>query len=170
MDVTPIITWAAPIASTIIITAATASINSRMKRHDELAAERHAETEQKRKADAEWRETVDKLLAEQSEALKSVAQDRDDWYAWREEMVKRMDAQDERTMSMLKAQCTQMRSDTLHRVHRYLDDLGCASTEEKDAFWAEYQEYCELCKQYGIENEFVDELARRVMALPERPI
>lgn len=73
-------------------------------------------------------------------------------------------------MSMLKSQVTQMRSDCLHRIHRYLDDLGCASTEEKDAFWAEYQEYCALCEQYGIENSFVDELAKRVMALPEREI
>lgn len=170
MDITPIITWAASIASTIIITAATASINSHMKRHDELAAERHAETEEKRKADAKWRETVDKLLSEQSEALKHVAEDRTEWYAWRKEIVKRMDAQDERTMSMLKAQCTQMRSDCLHKMHRYIDDLGCASVEEKDAFWAEYQEYSELCEQYGIENKFVDELAKRVMDLPERPI
>ena len=166
----PIIGWLAPILSTIIITAATASINSHMKRHDELAAERHAETEKKRKADAEWRETVDKLLAEQAEALKHVADDRVDWYAWREEIVKLMDAQDERIMSVLKGQCTQMRSDVVHRAHRYLDDLGMASTEEKDAFWAEYQEYCLLCKQYGIENSFVDELAQRVMALPGREL
>lgn len=166
----PIIGWLAPILSTIIITAATASINSHMKRHDDLADARHAETEKKRKADAEWRETVDKLLAEQAEALKHVAEDRVDWYAWREEMVKLMDAQDERTMAMLKAQVTQMRSDGIHKAHRYLDDLGCASTEEKNAFWAEYEEYCELCEQYGIENKFVDELAKRVMQLPERKI
>lgn len=166
----PIIGWLAPILSTIIITAATASINMHMKKHDEMAAERHAETEERRKADAEWRETVDKLLAEQAEALKHVAEDRVDWYAWREEMVKRMDKQDDKFMSMLKAQVTQMRSDTLHKCHRYLDDLGMASTEEKNAFWAEYEEYCELCEKYGIENNFVKELAQRVMQLPEREI
>lgn len=166
----PIIGWLAPILSTIIITAATASINSHMKRHDELADARHAETEQKRKADAEWRDAVDKLLAEQAEALKHVAEDRVDWYAWREEIVKLMDAQDERIMSVLKGQCTQMRSDVLHRAHRYLDDLGMASTEEKNAFWSEYEEYCELCEKYGIDNSFVDELAQRVMQLPEREI
>lgn len=166
----PIIGWLAPILSTIIITAATASINSHMKRHDELADARHAETEQKRKADVEWRDAVDKLLAEQAEALKHVAEDRVDWYAWREEMVERMDKQNKQIMSVLKSHCTQMRSDLTHRIHRYLDDLGCASTEEKNAFWAEYQEYCELCEHYGIENNFVDELARRVMSLPEREI
>lgn len=166
----PIISWLAPIVSTIIITAASASINSSMKRHDQLADARHAETEAKRKADEEWRQTVDKLLSEQSAALSSVAQDRVDWYAWRAEIVDRMDEQDDKFMSMLKAQVTQMRSDTLHKCHRYLDDLGMASTEEKTSFWAEYEEYCELCEKYGIENNFVKELAQRVMHLPEREI
>ena len=166
----PIIGWLSPILSTIIITAATASINAHIKRHDQLAEERNAKTEEKRKADAEWRESVDRALGEQSEALRAVAQDRADWYEWRAEMVERMDAQNERTMSMLKSQVTQMRSDCMHRIHRYLDDLGMASTEEKTAFWAEYEEYCELCEKYGIENNFVKELAQRVMSLPEREI
>lgn len=170
MDVTPIITWAASIASTIIITLATASINSHMKRHDELAAERHAETEEKRKADAEWRDAVDKLLSEQSEALKHVAQDRIDWYAWREEIVESMESQKKQTSAVLKGQTTQMRSDLIHRAHRYLDDLGRASTDEKDAFNDEYSDYCAICEAYGITNSFIDELARRVMALPEREI
>lgn len=168
--IAPIIGWLAPMISTIIITFATASINSHMKRHDEIAAERHAETEEKRKADAEWRDTVDKLLLRQSEELKRVADDREDWYTWRAEIMKRMDNQDDKFMSMLKSQVTQMRSDTLHRAHRYLDDLGMASTEEKAAFWAEYEEYCELCEKYGIENNLVKELAQRVMQLPEREI
>lgn len=166
----PIISWLAPILSTIIITAATASINSRMKLHDQMAEARHAETEEKRRADAEWHATVDRLLSEQADALKHVAEDRIDWYSWRAEIVERMDEQDDKFMSMLKAQVTQMRSDTLHRIHRYLDDLGMASTEEKTAFWAEYEEYCELCEKYGIENNFVKELAQRVMDLPERKI
>lgn len=166
----PIVGWLAPIVSTIIITAATASINSHMKRHDELADARHAETEEKRKADAEWRDTVDKLLAKQSEALERVAQDRNKWYAWREEMVERMDTQDERTMSILRGQTTQMRSDLIHRAHRYLDDLGRASTDEKEAFDEEYKDYCAICEAYGIENSFIDSLQKRVMSLPEREI
>lgn len=170
MDLQPIVQWAAPIASTIIITAATVSINAQAKRHERIAEERHQETEKKRKQEAEWRDEVDRLLQGQDAALKSVAEDRIDWYAWREQMVTHMTCQDERIMSMLKAQCTQMRSDTVHRAHRYLDDLGCASTEEKNAFWAEYKDYCELCEQYGIENSFVDELAKRVMSLPERTV
>lgn len=53
-----IIAWAAPIASTIIVTAATASINAHIKRRDQVADERHAETEAKRKAEAEWRSSA----------------------------------------------------------------------------------------------------------------
>ena len=137
-----LIGWLAPILSTIIITAATSSINAHLQRSQKLADERHAETEAKRKAEAEWRAAVDKHFAEQ----------------------------DDKIQAILKAQVTQMRSDTLHRIHRYLDDLGCASTEEKNAFWAEYEEYCELCEKYGIENDFVETLAHRVMDLPERPL
>lgn len=168
--IAPIIGWLAPMISTIIITFATASINSHMKRHDEIAAERHAETEEKRKADAKWRDEVDKLLSEQSEELRRVANDREDWYAWRAEIVRLIDKQDERTVAVLKGQCTQMRSDLIHRAHRYLDDLGRASTDEKEAFNAEYKDYCAICDAYGIENNFINELAKRVMALPEREI
>lgn len=162
--------WLSPILSAVIVAAATASINSSVKRHDQLADERHAETEAKRKAEAEWRSSVDALLSEQAKAIKSVADERADWFEWRNEIVTNMDRQDRKIMSMLKSQVTQMRSDVIHRTHRYLDDLGCASTEEKAAFWAEYEEYCDLCEQYGIDNELVDELAQRVMHLPERQI
>lgn len=83
--------------------------------------------------------------------------------AWREEMERRIDA-------VLKGQTTQMRSDLVHRAHRYVDDLKAASTEEKDAFWDEYKDYCIICKAYGIENSFIDQLAQRVMQLPERGV
>lgn len=145
----PIIGWLAPILSTIIITAATASINAHIKRHEQIAEERNAKTEEKRKAEAEWRERLERRM---------------------EEIEHKMEEQDKKTNSVLKGQCTQMRSDVVHRAHRYLDDLGKASTEEKAAFWSEYEEYCDLCAQYGIENNFVDELAQRVIALPEREI
>ena len=104
--------------------------------------ERHEETERKRKAEAEWRDDVER----------------------------RLEQQDEKICAILKGQTTQMRSDLIHRAHRYLDDLGKASTDEKDAFNDEYRDYCAICDAYGIENSFIDELARRVMALPERQI
>lgn len=134
--------WLAPICATLVTLAGQLWLNGRFKAADEKRDAARAETEAKRAAEAAWRDSVDK----------------------------RMDEHDDKIMSMLKSQVTQMRSDLLHRAHRYIDDLGCASIEEKDAFWAEYVEYCELCEQYGIENSFVDELVQRVMSLSEREL
>lgn len=138
---TSFIGWAAPIASTVIVTALTAQIKARQDAAERKRDEAQAETEAKRRAEAEWRERVDG----------------------------RLDRQDEKIAAVLKGQTTQMRSDLVHRAHRYIDDLGCAGMEEKDAFWAEYEDYCEICKQHGIKNSFVDRLARQVMELPDRP-
>lgn len=165
-----IISWLASILSTIIITAATVSINAQAKKHERIAEERHQETETKRKEEAEWRDNVDQLMQEQSDALKSVAKDKVDWFAWRAEWIAQMKTQDERIDTILRAQCTQMRSDILHKCHRYLDDLGCASTEEKQALNAEHQEYAAMCEANSIVNSFVDKLVERVMQLPEREI
>lgn len=165
-----IISWLAPILSTIIITAATASINAQAKKHERVAEERHQETEKKRKQEAEWRNDVDRLMQEQGNALKSVANDREDWYAWRAEMIAQMQAQDNRIDAILQAQCTQMRSDIIHKCHRYLDDLGRASTEEKEALNAEHEDYAAMCEANHIVNNFVDKLVERVMQLPEREI
>lgn len=136
-----IISWLAPILSTIIITAATASINAQAKKHERVAEERHQETEKKRKVEAEWRA----------------------------EIASQMQDQDKRINTILRAQCTQMRSDAIHRAHRYIDDLGCASMEEKQSFYAEWEEYQRICEAYGITNNFVDGLVQQVMNLPDRP-
>ena len=170
MDATPIVAWLAPILSTIIITAATASINAQVKRHEVVADERHAETEAKRKAEVEWREAIDKLLESQGESLRAVAEDRDDWLQWRERIMEQMEGQDRRIDTVLALQCSQTRSDILHKCHRYLDDIGKASTEEKQALKAEHDDYAEICKANGIENEFIDLLVQRVMELPEREV
>lgn len=90
--------------------------------------------------------------------------------AWREGVDRRLAEQDSKIDAVLKGQTTQMRSDLVHRAHRYLDDLGMASSDEKDAFWDEYKDYCIICKAYGIENSFIDQLAQRVMQLPERQV
>lgn len=89
---------------------------------------------------------------------------------WRERVVTRLDQQDERIDTILTAQCSQMRSDIVHKCHRYLDDLGKASTEEKDALKAEHDEYSAVCKANGIVNNFVDMMVQRVMELPERDV
>lgn len=144
-----VVTWLAPILSTIIITAATASINAQVKHHELIAKERHSETEAKRKAEKEWQESVIKRLDKQ---------------------VKRLDEQDKRIDTVLSLQCSQTRSDILHKCHRYLDDVGRASTEEKEALKAEHQDYADICKANGIENDFIDLLVQRVMELPERDV
>lgn len=87
---------------------------------------------------------------------------------WREHVVTRLDQQDERIDTILTAQCSQMRSDLIHRAHRYVDDLGCAGTEEKQSFWAEYEDYMRICDANNIVNHFIDNLAKQVMALPNR--
>lgn len=142
MSAQPIITWLAPILAALMTCAGQLWLNQRFKRADEKRDDARKSTEAKRAAEAEWRQCIEH----------------------------RLDQQDEKIDSVLKGQCTQMRSDIVHKAHRYLDDLGKASTEEKQAFWAEYEDYQNVCEQYGIENHFVDELARRVMELPERDI
>lgn len=164
MDLAPIITWAAPILSTIIITAATASINSHMKRHDQMAEERHAEIEERRKADAEWHETVDRLLSEQAEALKHVAEDRTDWYSWRAEIVKLMDSQDGKLDSLTNATQTTMRTTLLHYIEKYLT-RGWLTPEERSSLMDMHKKYSAL-NANGLINGYM----ARIAELPDREI
>lgn len=164
--ITSVLAWVAPIASTVLTTYAVALINRGERKRDEA----RAETDAKRESEREWRADVDRLMREQGAALQSVADDRSDWYAWRAEVIEQMRAQDDRIDTVLQAQCTQMRSDIIHKCHRYLDDLGKASTEEKEALKAEHGEYTALCKANGIVNSFVDIMVERVMELPEREV
>lgn len=153
-----------------LVTLGQRKLNQRMDEGERKRDEARAEADAKRAAEAEWRNNVERQLSEQNEALKHVAEDRIDWYAWRAEIVNLMNIQDKQMDTVLKGQTTQMRSDLIHRAHRYLDDLGMASTDEKDAFNDEYKDYCAICEAYGITNSFIDELARRVMSLPERSL
>lgn len=132
---TPIITWAAPIASTIIITWLTALINRWM---DESKKDRQKEADERK--------------------------------AWRAGVDRRLDSQDGKIDTLLDLSCSQNRSDVVHKCHRYLDDLGCASSEEKQALWAQHEDYKKVCDANGIENHFVEQLVQRVMELPERTI
>ena len=135
------LTYLAPIASTLIITAGQLALNQRVKLSDERRAQEQRRTDEKRRAEAEWRQSVDA----------------------------RLDAQDAKIAAVLDAQCTQMRSDITHKIHRYMDDLHCASTEEKQSLYAEYEVYCGICSKFGIENHFVERLIQQVMELPDRP-
>lgn len=117
-------------------------LNQRMDEGEAKRNQAKADTDAKRAAEAEWRNSIEH----------------------------RLDAQDEKIFAVLKGQTTQMRSDLVHKAHRYIDDLGCASTEEKDAFNEQYEDYCAICKAHGIKNSFVDEMAQQVMNLPSRSI
>lgn len=143
------IQWLAPILSTIIVTAATASINAHLQRSQKVADERHAETEAKRKAEAEWRSAI----AERLDGIDN-----------------RLDDIEEKQSRSISQQASQTRSDIVHKCHRYLDDLGRASTEEKEALADEHKQYSEFCDDLGIDNNFIDELVARVMELPEREV
>ena len=135
-----LIGWAAPIVASILICFGQAMVNlGQRKISDRMDKDKEA-TDAKRKAEAEWREDIDK----------------------------RMNCQDTKIESVLEAQCTQMRSDITHKIHRYMDDLKCASTEEKDSLWAEYEVYCDICAKHGIKNHFVEQLVKQVMDLPDR--
>lgn len=117
-------------------------LNMRMDEGERVRNDARAETEAKRAAEAKWRDDV----------------------------TRRLDKQDERIDTILTAQCSQMRSDIVHKCHRYLDDLGKASTEEKDALKAEHDEYSAVCEANEITNNFVDIMVQRVMELPERDV
>jgi len=137
-----VLAWLAPILSTLIICAGQLALNDRFKHADEKRDEARLETEMERKKDEEWRRRIEH----------------------------RIELQDDRISTILSAQCTQMRSDIIHKCHRYLDDLGCASTEEKEALNAEHEDYSAICEANDIVNHFVDGLIERVMALPERKV
>jgi len=132
------------IISTLIIPLALLAgqlwLNQRFKKADEKREEARLETTEKRAQDAQWRDEITSKLAEQ----------------------------DERIDTILKAQCSQTRSDIIHKCHRYIDDRGFASTEEKEALHAEHDEYSEICEANDIINHFIDNLVEQVMRLPSK--
>lgn len=142
MTVQQALAWFGPIVAALLTCAGQLWLNQKFKRADTKRDEARRDTDAKRAAEAEWRNCV----------------------------VARLDQQDERIDTILTAQCSQMRSDIVHKCHRYLDDLGKASTEEKDALKAEHDEYSAVCAANEITNNFVDMMVQRVMDLPEREV
>lgn len=140
MDAQPFVTWAAPIVAALATCAGQLALNARFKMADEKRDHARAETQAKRDAEAAWRDSVEARLSEQDGKIDAV----------------------------LRGQTTQMRSDLVHRAHRYIDDLHAASTDEKQAFWAEYEDYVAICEANGITNSFIDNIAQQVMDLPNR--
>ena len=137
-----ILSWLAPILSTLVVCAGQLALNAQFKRADEKREKARIDTKAKHEAEAQWRDDV----------------------------ISRLDDQDGRIDTILKAQCSQTRSDIIHKCHRYIDDMGCASTEEKEALHEEHEEYSAICEANDIVNHFVDNLVQQVMDLPPRNI
>lgn len=68
IDIQPIVTWAAPIASTILTTYVLALINRGEKKRDDA----RAETEANRAAEAEWRRCIEEKMDEQEKNMKDM--------------------------------------------------------------------------------------------------
>ncbi len=148
--------WLSPILAAIAICAGQAivklgqdSLARKMDEGERKRDEARAEAEAKRIEEAKWREDMERRMADFEKVLES--------------MNKKMDA-------TLKGQLTDMRTDIVHKAHRYLDDLGCASTDEKNAFDAQYKTYAQLCEENDIKNDFIRTLHEQVMALPGRTV
>lgn len=136
------VAWLAPIAATLVTLAGQLWLNAKFKSGERKRDEARAETQAKRDAEAKWRDDVDKRLSDMEDKLgRSITQ-----------------------------QTVQIRSDIIHKCHRYLDDLGRASSEEKETLSDAYEQYCKFCEDLEIENDFIDMMVSRVMALPEREI
>ena len=149
MDAQPIVAWAAPVAATLVTCAGQLALNARFKRADEKRDEARADAATKQAAEAKWRDDMERRMDEFEKALLS---------------------QDKKIDSVLRGQLTQMRSDLVHKAHRYIDDLGCASTEEKNAFDAQYNDYAAICEANGVKNDFIRSLHEQVKALPGRTV
>ena len=87
---------------------------------------------------------------------------------WRRKTDKRLDAIEEKQNRSIAQQAVDIRSDIIHKCHRYLDDLGKAGIEEKEALHDEHEQYAKFCEDLGMDNNFIDDLVQRVMDLPER--
>lgn len=127
-------------AGLAVIAAISQSINKRLDRDK-------ADTEAKRAKEAEWRDEVDRKLSELAASLNDV---------------------DDKVNRSTAVQAANIRADIIHKCHRYLDDLGCASTEEKNALADEHKQYQQFCKDLEIDNDFIDVLVDSVMHLPSR--
>lgn len=124
-------------------------LNAKFKESEEKRDKARAETDAKRAAEAEWRDGIDKRL---------------------DAMDKRLDDVQGELDRSVSQQAVQIRSDIVHKCHRYLDDLGRASSEEKETLNDAYKQYCKFCADLEVENDFIDLLVQRVMELPEREV
>lgn len=111
----PIIAWLAPILSTLIVTAATASINAKIAAGERKRDEAKAETEAERRERAEWRAKVDQ----------------------------RMNDLDGKLDTLNDATQTNMRTTLIHYCEKYLE-RGWVTPEERASIWDMHKKYSAL--------------------------
>lgn len=113
--ITGFLGWAAPIASTVIVTALTAQIKARQDAAERKRDEAQAETDAKRKAEAEWRERVEGSVAG---------------------IDAKLDVLSEATQ-------TTMRTTLLHYIEKYLT-RGWVTPEERASLMDMHRKYAAL--------------------------
>ena len=113
--ITGFLGWAAPIASTVIVTALTAQIKARQDAAERKRDEAQAETEAKRRAEAEWRERVEGSVAG---------------------IDAKLDVLNEATQ-------TTMRTTLLHYIEKYLT-RGWVTPEERASLMDMHRKYAAL--------------------------
>lgn len=113
--ITGFLGWAAPIASTVIVTALTAQIKARQDAAERKRDEARAETEAKRRAETEWRERVEGSVAG---------------------IDAKLDALNNATQ-------TTMRTTILHYCEKYLT-RGWVTPEERGSLMDMHQKYAAL--------------------------
>jgi len=113
--ITGFLGWAAPIASTVIVTALTAQIKARQDEAERKRDEAQAETDAKRRAEAEWRERVEGSMAG---------------------IDAKLDALNEATQ-------TTMRTEILHLVEKFLT-RGWITPEERASLFDMHKKYAAL--------------------------
>jgi len=113
--ITGFLGWAAPIASTVIVTALTAQIKARQDAAERKRDEAQAETDAKRRAEAEWRERVEGSVAG---------------------IDTKLDALNEATQ-------TTMRTTLLHYIEKYLT-RGWVTPEERASLMDMHRKYAAL--------------------------
>lgn len=107
-----LVSWLAPILSTLIICAGQLALNTRFKRADEKRDQARAETQAKRDAEAEWRGRIEECV---SDLKKEVTQSKD-------------------------AQQSTMRQSLIHSYEKYVT-RGWLTTEELSAWLDMHDKY-----------------------------
>lgn len=159
-NLAPVISWAAPIVSTLIITACTALINRWIEQSKKDAEREQALAEREREADRKWRENVEQRLLSQAEW----AADRQDWFDWRRRVEESYSVIDDKLDKIRGGTQTTMRTDLIHLYEKFTT-RGWITPEEKAAWFDMHAKYSALDA-----NGLIDSYKAKLESLPEREI